>query len=90
MKSIWKYPLLNAKDHQTIQMPVGAQILCLQTQRDVPYLWVLVSPENPRRDRFIRIFGTGHPVDDHSGRLKYIGTYQETAFVWHVFEAVTT
>jgi hypothetical protein len=35
-------------------------------------------------ERYFRIYGTGHTMPEACG--KYIGTVQQGAFVWHVFE----
>jgi hypothetical protein len=85
MSTIWKFSL-QITDHQYVEMPSGARILCVQTQRDFPCLWVLVDPDAPRGRRGIGISGTGHPcLHDSDG---YIGTVQldAGALVFHVFD----
>jgi hypothetical protein len=83
--TIWKYQLVTT-DIQTVTMPEGADVLCVQTQDDVPCLWVLVDPKRPSVTRRFRTHGTGHPVDASVGR--YVGTYQLLGgnLVFHVFE----
>lgn len=81
-KRIWKYPIA-LQDAQFIEMPKGAEILCVQMQDGNPCLWALVLPGETER-RKIEIYGTGHPVSELE--LAYIGTYQEGPYVWHVFE----
>lgn len=85
MKTIFKYPLV-VTDEQKILVPVGAEILCVQMQRDVPCLWAEVNVEETMREyREIFIHGTGHKYNPHK---RYIGTFQkfDGALVFHVFE----
>lgn len=90
MKTIWKYQL-EITDQATLLMPQGAQILCVQVQRNEVCLWALVEPDNNNEPRDIRIYGTGHPVED-AQQLTYVGTFQlhDGALVFHVFEEVQT
>lgn len=88
-KIIFKYPL-KIKSEQIIEMPLGYQILTVQIQGEVPYLWVIVDKnEKQIIDCKIRIVGTGYCFDNHL--LDYIGTFQLSSFkisnnyVWHVF-----
>lgn len=85
MKKVLKYPLI-LEDEQHIDMPLGAEILTLQLQRDQPYVWALVDTKNHYRAKTIYTVGTGRPVPEDSF---YIGTYQQGLFVWHVFEKIT-
>lgn len=84
-QEIWKYELA-VTDRQVVEMPLGAQILTVQVQRDVPCLWAIVSTDAKRMPRTIDTFGTGHAISGSPGR--YIGTYQlnRGALVFHVFE----
>ena len=85
-EKIYKYEL-EVTNVQTIDMPVGAKILCIQLQNFMPCIWALVDPDMPKERRTIEIFGTGHDVPD-KGERKYIGTYQlmNGALVYHCFE----
>ncbi len=85
MKTIWKYTLL-VTDRQTITLPEGATFLDVQIQNGEPQIWALVDPKVLQDDRVIVIHGTGHPVSGDVG--KYIATFQQPPFVWHVFEGV--
>jgi hypothetical protein len=81
--TIWKYELPLAVE-QTIEVPLGAQALCLQLQGGTPCLWVAVDPEAEKTPRKIVMVGTGMPGlnrDTH-----YLGTVQLDGFVWHYFE----
>jgi len=87
-KTIWKFPL-KVTDGQNITMPIGAEILTIQTQNEEPYLWALVDPKAETESRHIEIFGTGHPVGYDMGvSRKYISTFQirNGQLVFHAFE----
>lgn len=81
MKQIWKFRL-----NTTIQMPMDAQILTVQKQDGEPTIWAMVNTENELETRNFTIIGTGNSFDDKD--IKYIGTFQDSPFVWHLFENV--
>jgi len=81
-KQIWKYSLENV-----IEMPKGAEILMIDIQNGQMFnaqMWVKVDTENEMEKRMFEVIGTGQNFDDTN--KKYVGTYQEGPFVWHVFE----
>lgn len=84
MKTIYKYPLM--LHDESIDMPVGAEILSLQAQIGRPVIWALVDTEQPLHKRRFRTYGTGNAIHDPDGR--YIDTFQthDGVMVWHVFE----
>lgn len=88
-QTIHKYPL-ELVDLQTVPMPSGARVLCVQVQRDAPCLWAMVHPENPTELRTIEIFGTRRefPEIERQQSRGYVGTFQQHdgELVWHVFE----
>ena len=94
-KTIWKYDLpapAHNPAHGTftfgLHMPVGAEIVCLDKQRDEPRLWVLLNPDITEREHqnFI-VAATGQMVHDAT---LYIGSWQmeEGAKIWHLFKYV--
>jgi len=88
MRTIWKYPL-TIDDVQYLDLSESAQVLSVQMQGEALCLWALVDLEDTRRVRHrIRIYGTGHAVDDASGL--FLGTVQLRggALVLHVFDVV--
>lgn len=82
--SIYKYQLSNG-GATTIDMPIGAQILCVQTQDGFLCLWALINPSAPKESRRFEVYGTGWEMTSPPG--KYIGTVQEGPYVLHVFES---
>jgi hypothetical protein len=86
MKTIWKFPL-KVDDVQLVPMPMGAEVLTMQIQDGQPCLWALVDGGERQEQRLIEIFGTGNPIHEDAGiQRRYIGTFQQSPFVWHVFE----
>ena len=83
MKTIYKYTL-HSQDC-TLQLPKGAELLTVQLQNQIPTLWALVNPMTVTEERHICIVGTGWEVEDN---MKYITTYMDGYFVWHVFELI--
>lgn len=87
MNSIWKYKI-ETTDYQEIEMPIGAQILCVQIQHGEPHIWAIVNTGAEKEKRIFQIYGTGNPFSRFGKNLLYIGTYQigQGDFVFHVFE----
>ena len=85
MRTIHKYPLQTC-DEQVIEMPVGAEILCVQVQNGVACLWASVETTFGLSGVRIYTFGTGHPLP--AAELRYVGTYQLDggSLVFHVYE----
>lgn len=91
MLKIFKFPI-PPQPIQGISLPIGAQVLCVQAQRNQPFLWVLCPTGVKMEDRSFATYTTGGEItDDWGSDRKYIGTYQLDggAFVGHVFELIT-
>lgn len=50
MRTIWKFPVvMPMEDNQfSVEMPQGAEVLGVQTQRGSPQMWALVDPALPQ------------------------------------------
>lgn len=85
-KTVHKFVLL-FKDDQSVEMPVGAQILCVQNQREWLCIWALVDNQQAEYEiRSFKIYGTGHQINAMNEH-NYIGSPQfEGGVVWHLFE----
>lgn len=83
MKTIYKYPL-EITDCQSIRMSKGAEILSVADQYGIVCVWALVDPAANLEDRMFYIFGTGLPVNEVIP-MKFLGSIQQSVFVWHVF-----
>ena len=86
MKKIFKYQL-ETTDIQQVEMPQGAEILCIKTQNETPCIWALVETNATVTKRIFEIIGTGFNITENDNR-KYIGTYQLNggSLVFHCFE----
>lgn len=84
--TVHKYRL-HISDWISLNMPDGAEPLCVQVQSGHPCMWARVDPDRPAVVRHFRIAGTGHNLGSNVGR--YIGSFQLSngALVFHVFEA---
>lgn len=85
-KTIWKYGLQDAFSPAGVRLPLpeGARVLTVQVQPgNGAQLWAEVHSEIQGPPRTFKIFGTGHEIPDNA---KYIATWQDTPFVWHLYE----
>src|SRR5579872_4380097 len=90
MKKIWKYQLIIVNEQQ-IALPVGAKILAVQVQHNMPVIWAEIDVTQPIEMRSFQTFGTGHNIVDQPGfEREYIGSYQidNGDLVFHLFEKV--
>jgi voltage-gated potassium channel Kch len=99
--TILKYPL-SFKPRQTLMLPKGARLLCVQMQHESPMLWAEMQHESPMlwavvdqhetaKDAVTLLtVGTGHIMSESDVSSRYIGTYQTSGVdnVFHVFEVV--
>lgn len=80
--NIFKYPVeIGEFSHQ---MPVGAKILTAALQNGEPQMWAIVDKSQPVEERKFQVIGTGHEFDLSDKR--FISTFQQGPFVWHLFE----
>ena len=84
MKTIHKYPL-SILDYQTIEIPEGSRLLCVQTQNGEPQLWAKVDTSKPMEELTLMLFGNGQRFTENPG--DYIDTFKMAgdALVFHVF-----
>ncbi len=87
MKSIWKYPV-KIESEFSILIPKGGKVLSVDVQNGKPVFWVIVDPNEEKKSRVFRVYGSGHLHEDIKGR--YIGSFQLQVgtFVGHLFEEV--
>lgn len=85
MITIHKYPL-EICDEQQISLPRGYEILSVIEQFGVPVIYAKIDTEETKiEDVWIRIFGTGHPIDEDY--YNYLGTIstKNGSLIWHIF-----
>jgi hypothetical protein len=88
VETIWKFQL-KVEGEQIVEMPQGAQILCIQVQNGVPCIWAKVFDwVEIKKQRIFETIGTGQEIPPRKQRREYIGTYQLMggALVYHVYE----
>lgn len=90
--TIWKYEL-GIDEKQELEVPKGAQFLCLQLQHGNQQAWFIVDPDEPKKEtRTILCVRTNGSLV-HGGAMKsYLGTIQlhEGYIVLHYFEQLGT
>lgn len=86
--TIYKYIMYPGR--MILNLPKDAAILSVQMQGGYPCLWALQENNQMHEERVFHTYGTGnHIPDTESGKaLVHVATYQDAAFVWHVFEEV--
>ena len=93
---IWKYEL-KPTEMQTINMPKGARVLCVQAQRGSACIWAVVDQESDKEERTFITKCTNEDFPEWLNKRNvqlahpdYIGTFQLEAgsLVFHVFEMV--
>jgi hypothetical protein len=91
---VWKFGLV-VEARQTLAVPTAlghpARFLYCSTQRNRPFLWALVDPQEPTQARHILTMGTGHPLPEDVTSFEHLGSYQiyqadGSPFVGHLFE----
>jgi hypothetical protein len=88
-KVIWKFQL-KITDVQDIEIPRGSILLSVQTQNEIPCLWVLIYNTEAEKEVIrLRTIGTGNQIstEDFNSSV-FLGTYQLSggSFVGHVFQ----
>lgn len=83
---VWKFAL-STDQVQEVLMPKDAQILHFDRYGATgPELWALCDTQVPAAPRKLVIYGTGWPMLEQ--RHRYICTFREGPFVFHLFEVL--
>jgi hypothetical protein len=87
-RHVFKY-LLAGSDWADIELPVGAKLLSVQAQNDLPMAWFLVRPSLEFETRRFRIFCTGESIPDELN-VEFAATFQILGgdLIFHVFEEI--
>lgn len=91
MKTVYKYSVVGGGSF-FLDMPEGARILSVQTQRDAPCIWALVDTNARKKVRQFILTGTGQPIScETDWSMLFIGTFQLLGgdVVLHLFEVVS-
>ncbi len=83
---IFKYKV-EIKSEFIIEMPEGSEVLCVEVQRDAPYIWVMCDSSRRKEMRIFGVKATGQDFGD-ADRTDYIGSFllDGGSFVGHLFE----
>ncbi|TPG68647.1 hypothetical protein EEL31_09010 [Brevibacillus laterosporus] len=86
MKTIWKYTL-NIADTQTLEFPVGSEILSAVEQDGKIVMYALVNPNQDEKMIIrVRVYGTGHEVNDEIQSYKFLNSVKfSDTLIMHVF-----
>jgi hypothetical protein len=89
MRVVYKYPLhfIGSGHVVAVDLPKDAEILRVDKQDGDCYLWALVNAHKSSEQRKFVLYGTGTEIDKDLN-LKYVNTFFDTFFVWHIFEVL--
>jgi hypothetical protein len=89
MRTVHKYIIGNPTPEGLvlISMPIGAQILRVDTQNNIPVLWARINSEQPYVQKHFRVAGTGQNLDHGVRPDEYVGTFFLDDLVFHLFRA---
>lgn len=84
-RTIWKFPIPNMGEF-SLNMPMGAKMLTVQMQGNVPTIWAEVDPKAPTVDYGFAAHPTGGTPFDTTW-AEYIDTFQmlDGALVFHLY-----
>lgn len=71
-------------DKFALDLPATYKILDVQTQDNIPVMWVMLDDEAPTHPVVFEVYGTGHEISPDA--TEYIGSVQVSRFVWHIFK----
>jgi hypothetical protein len=84
---IWRFKL-GETGETTVEMPEGAEVLCVQWKDDAPCVWAEVDKDAPKEKRWFEVFLTGKDIP--FAHRRYVGTFQAGSImgtlVFHVYE----
>ena len=85
--TIWKflfYKRANEFGIGIVRMPKDRKILSVQVQNGNACIWAEVDPDSAREDVDFAIIPTGGSLSE--AHPNYLGTFQQGAYVWHLYE----
>lgn len=83
MRVISSYPV--ALGGSTVKMPACPEPLAVQTQRGALVLWAAVDPQRVAVDVALEVIATGQDMSHLPAHATYLGTFQLSLFVGHVY-----
>jgi hypothetical protein len=89
-RAIWKFSLPVRAEPTAIPMPIGAEIVSVQPQRDHFCFWAIVDSSQDREERRFIWIATGQTFN--ADAMRYHGTVQTAngVRVFHLFEVIAS
>lgn len=86
MRTVWKYVIpIDGGIHEFV-VPLDAELAHVgQQEQGYVTMWLVIDSEQPKQVARFQVVGTGFPIPEN---WEHVGTVQEGAFVWHLFEEV--
>ena len=82
MRTVFKYPLSTNREF-TIELPLGARLLHIGLQENMPTLWAEVDKNSSLERRTFFCIGTGYDIPDNAS---YVGTIEQSGYyMWHYY-----
>lgn len=84
-KVIYKYELKGMQP--VVELPVGAKIINFESQVGKLFIWCIIEKGSTLVENVqFNIIGTGIEFNDK--HLEFIGTTQQSIFMWHLFKVI--
>ncbi len=80
---IREFPLLQKPYQQSVEMPVGSEIVAVAHRGSHPTLWARCDPDAMKEERRFTLVGTGKFLDP---KCKYHGVVFDGPTPWHIIE----
>jgi hypothetical protein len=89
MRTVYKYDV-PVVDRFQLELPAGAELLCVDVQDEEGYLWALVEPTSVAQTRTFIVRGTGQPIEEGT-KYAYVGSFfpGDGMYVFHVLEVLS-
>jgi len=81
---IWAFSIPSGSSAFQLEMPRGAQVVHIGIVKGVPSILARVKPDTETEIRRFALFGTADDIPADVGR--YLGTFEDGGYIWHVFE----
>lgn len=83
---IYKYELPITDGLITIKLPKQSHICDMNYQGDQIFFWVAQNRKAELEERYFRIWGTGHDIENMEKYRFYKTLHMPNGLVWHIFE----
>jgi hypothetical protein len=85
MTVIYKYNITNVNGNDYYTLPGPKRVLSAGTDpQGRPCFWAEVDPDGQEDNVLVGVYGTGIPLPP--GEWRYVNTFNDGPFMWHVYE----